>query len=189
MRVESDEERKEEEYRFLKYYHVFNVEQTEGITIPQREEKAPSDIIDEAEGFLSSLGATIIFGKGYAAYQPNLDEILLPHPHTFTSMAAYYATALHEHVHWSGHPSRLNRPLVSHRHVQEYAEEELVAELGAAFLCSHLQIPSRMREDHAAYIQSWIRVLHEDRRAIFKASALAQKAADYLRAKAGEEAV
>jgi antirestriction protein ArdC len=64
---------------------------------------------------------------------------------------------------------------------EEYAEEELVAELGSAFLCSHLGVPSKLREDHAAYIKSWIRILKEDKRAIFKASALATKAAGYLR--------
>jgi antirestriction protein ArdC len=99
-------------------------------------------------------------------------------------MADYYAVSLHEHTHWTGHESRLNRPRVNRFGSEEYAEEELVAELGSAFLCSHLQIIPTLRQDHAAYIKSWIRILKADKRVIFKASSLAAKAADYLRQKA-----
>jgi len=176
-------EKEEREYRFLKYYWVFNIEQTEGITHEKPETKRPSAIIEEAEAFITGIGAKIEIGGSRAFYRPSADEIHIPDPRDFKSMVDYYATALHEHTHWSGHSSRLNRPLVSRFGTEEYAQEELVAELGAAFLCSHLSIPSRLREDHAAYINGWIRILREDKRAIFKAASHATKAADYLREK------
>jgi antirestriction protein ArdC len=184
--VGPDDEQIQEEYRFLKWYHVFNLEQTEGIPIPEVQVKRPSQVIEGVESFIASLGAEIIIGGNKAFYGPKLDEIHLPDPKDFKDMAHYYATSLHEHVHWTAHPSRLNRILVYRRDTEEYAQEELIAELGSSFLCSHLQIPSRLREDHAAYIGHWIQILKDDKRAIFKASALAAKAADYLREKAGE---
>lgn len=184
--VVGPDEQTEEEYFFLKYYWVFNIEQTEGIAYEKPETKRPSAIIDEAEAFITGIGAKVEIGSSKAFYRPSADEIHIPDPRDFKSLVDYYATALHEHVHWSGHSSRLDRPLVNPCGTEEYAQEELIAELGAAFICSHLQIPSRLREDHAAYIQSWIRIFKEDRRAIFKASALATKAVDFLREKAGE---
>jgi antirestriction protein ArdC len=187
--VGPDDEQIEEEYRFLKWYWVFNAEQTEGISYEKPETKRPSQIIEEAEAFLSGIGAQVEMGGNRALYRPFADTIYLPHPRDFHSMADYYATNIHEHVHWTAHETRLNRPLVNRFGTEEYAFEELVAELGAAFLCSHLQIPSRLREDHAAYIGSWIKVLKQDKRAIFNASSLAAKAADYLREQAEEFAL
>jgi len=86
---------------------------------------------------------------------------------------------LHEHVHHSGHPMRLNRDLGGRFGTRSYAAEELVAEMGAAFLCSFLQINAELR--HASYIASWLEILENDSRAIFTAASLATKAADYLR--------
>ena len=188
VKKEGDSETGEEEreYRFLKYYWVFNIEQTEGIAYEKPEIKRPSVIIEEAEAFITGIGAKVEIGGNKAFYRPSADVIHLPNPRDFKNMVDYYATALHEHVHWSGHASRLDRPLVNRFGTEEYAFEELVAELGAAFLCSYLRIPSRLREDHAAYINGWIRILKEDKRAIFKAASHATKAADYLRAKAAE---
>jgi antirestriction protein ArdC len=154
--VGPDDEQIEEEYRFLKWYWVFNAEQTEGISYEKPETKRPSQIIEEAEAFLSGIGANVNTGGNRALYRPFADTIYLPHPRDFHSMADYYVTNIHEHVHWTAHETRLNRPLVNRFGTEEYAFEELVAELGAAFLCFHLQIPSRLREDHAAYIGSWI---------------------------------
>jgi antirestriction protein ArdC len=176
--TKKDEKGEEIEYRFLKWYFVFNVEQTEGISHP---EQPPVKPIGEVEEFIDALGANVIHGNTRAYYLPKFDQIHLPDPEDFRTMADYYVVALHEHTHWTGHSSRLNRPLVTKFGTEEYAEEELVAELGSAFLCSHLQVTPYLREDHAAYIKSWIKVLKEDKRAIFKASALAAKAADYLR--------
>jgi antirestriction protein ArdC len=148
--VVGPDEQTEEEYFFLKYYWVFNIEQTEGISHEKPETKRPSAIIEEAEAFITGIGAKVERGGSKAFYRPSADEIHIPDPRDFKSVVDYYATALHEHIHWSGHSSRLNRPLVTRFGTEEYAEEELIAELGAAFLCSHLRIPSRLREDHAA---------------------------------------
>jgi antirestriction protein ArdC len=180
--TKEDEHGKQHEYRFLKWYFVFNLEQTDGIP-PQR--KAVRTI-EEVEEFIDALGANVVHGSQNAYYLPKFDRIELPWPEDFKTMVDYYAVALHEHTHWTGHLSRLNRPLVARFGTEEYAEEELVAELGSAFLCSHLQVPVSVREDHAAYIKGWVKILKEDRRAIFKASALAAKAADYLREKVGQ---
>jgi antirestriction protein ArdC len=166
----------------LKWYFVFNLEQTDGIP-PQR--KAVRTI-EEVEEFIDALGANVVHGSQNAYYLSKFDRIELPWPEDFKTMADYYAVALHEHTHWTGHSSRLNRPLVARFGTEEYAEEELVAELGSAFLCSHLQVPVSVKEDHAAYIKGWVKILKEDKRAIFKASALAAKAADYLREKVGQ---
>lgn len=169
-----------EEYQFLKWYFVFNLEQTD---LPV--ERPPPKPIEEAETFIDALGAKIAYGSERACYIPKWDQIQLPWPEDFKTMVDYYSIALHEHTHWAGHESRLNRPIVNRFGSEEYAKEELVAELGSAFLCSHLGVPVVFRDDHAAYIKSWIQILKEDKRAIFKASSLAAKAADYLREKAG----
>jgi antirestriction protein ArdC len=179
-----DEGGAEHEYSFLKWYYVFNLEQTEGIPI-----EAPSvKPIEEVEAFIEAIGANVIHGNTRAYYLPKFYQIHLPDPEDFKTMADYYSIALHEHTHWTGHPSRLNQPLVTKFGSEEYAEEELVAELGSAFLCSHLQVPIKLREDHAAYIKSWIRILKEDRRAIFTAARKATEAAAYLRSFSRQEA-
>ncbi len=100
-------------------------------------------------------------------------------PGDFEGVEHFYATSLHEHVHWTGHPSRLARDLSGHFGGEAYAAEELIAELGSAFLCAHLGIQGKLR--HAEYLGFWIKVLKEDTRAIFKAASQATKAADYLR--------
>jgi len=101
---------------------------------------------------------------------------------TSTSHATenYYATLLHELTHWSGHASRLKRDLINRFGDDAYAMEELVAELGAAFLCADLCITNTPRLDHAAYVSSWLKVLRDDTRAIFTAAAKASAAVDYL---------
>jgi antirestriction protein ArdC len=107
----------------------------------------------------------------------------MPEPHSFRDGESYYATLAHETTHWTRHPARLNRDLGGKRFGDGgYAMEELVAEIGAAFLCADLGITPETREDHAAYIASWLRVLREDKRAIFTAASHAQRAADHLHA-------
>jgi antirestriction protein ArdC len=101
----------------------------------------------------------------------------------FTAFCApdlYYSTLAHEHVHWTAHPSRLNRPLSHHRGDESYAGEELIAEVGAAYLCADLGLNLEPRPDHAAYLADWLRVLKDDARAIFRAAAQAEKAVGYL---------
>ena len=109
-----------------------------------------------------------------------------PAPISFASSTDYYATALHELTHWTGHPDRCNRVLGRRHGIDAYAFEELVAEMGAAFLTNHCRLPGRLQ--HASYIASWLQALRNDKRLIFSAASLAQKAADYLLPAPAEEA-
>ena len=105
----------------------------------------------------------------------------MPEANTFRDAESYYATLAHETIHWTRHASRLDRDLGRKRFADAgYAMEELVAEIGAAFLCADLGITPETRDDHAAYIQSWLKAMKGDKRAIFTAASHAQKAADYL---------
>lgn len=172
---------------FLKGYSVFNVEQIEGLPehYYSRPEPiiAPEQRIAHAESFFSKTGADIRHGGNSAHYSGGSDHVQMPFFETFRSPEAYYATLAHELTHWTKHPKRLDREFGRKRWGDEgYACEELVAELGAAFLCSDLDLSPEPRADHAAYIQSWLKVLKEDKRAIFSAAAHAQRAADFLHA-------
>jgi antirestriction protein ArdC len=107
----------------------------------------------------------------------------MPAMEGFRTPESYYATLAHELTHFTGHPSRLNRRFDGRRWGDEgYAMEELVAELGAAFLCAGLGLAMDVRDDHAAYIGSWLKVLLDDKRAVFTAAGHAQRAADFLHA-------
>jgi antirestriction protein ArdC len=122
--------------------------------------------------------------QGFKAfYSPASDRIYLPTRSSFADAGAYYSTALHELCHWSGHPSRLGRKLGSRFGESAYAMEELIAEMGSAFLSAHCRLDGRLQ--HASYISSWLNVLRRDKRAVFMAAAQAQKAADFLLTKAG----
>jgi antirestriction protein ArdC len=180
-----DEQTGEEEEKtisFLKFHTVFNIEQTESLPehLYRRETPKPfDDAIQHVEVFLKKIGADVRHGGGQAFYEPSDDFIALPHPADFESAGHYYATSIHEHAHWSGHPMRLSRDITGRFGSASYAAEELVAELSAAFLCAYLQIPGRLQ--HAEYIAAWLDLLRHDMKAIFTASAQATEAAEYLR--------
>ena len=178
---DADDDAVTADIHFLKFYWVFNVEQTVGL--PAEYYAAPSSKPDgqrhaHAEVFLSRIGAPVRHGGDRAYYSPGQDVIVLPKRDTFESLPHYYATSLHEHVHYTAHPSRLDRDLRGRFGDRSYAGEELIAELGAAFLCSKLEIPGELR--HASYIASWLELLKDDSRAIFTAASAATKASDYL---------
>ena len=128
-------------------------------------------------------GAEIRHQGFKAFYSPPNDLIYLPGRPTFADAAAYYSTALHELCHWTGATTRLGRKLGRRFGESAYAMEELIAELGAAFLSAHCRLDGRLQ--HASYIASWLEVLQRDKRAVFVAAAQAQKAADYLLEHAG----
>ncbi len=181
--VKKDETGEEEKYRFLRFHSIFNVEQVNGL--PERFTGIPpprplDKALSEAEDFIALLVADVRHGGDRAAYSPALDCILLPHREQFESDAHYLATKLHEHAHWTGHKSRLDRNLSGRFGDEAYAGEELVAELTAAFLCAELAIPGQLR--HPEYIGSWLKVLGGDNRAIFTAAGKATEAANYMRA-------
>ena len=183
--TESGEEA-EREIPFMKAYTVFNVEQIDGL--PEQYRPAPALPLPaeqrqaSAEQFIAHTGATIQHGGDSAFYAPSRDCIQLPPFPAFKDPESYYATALHELTHWTGHASRCDRAFEkSPRFGSEgYAFEELVAELGAAFLCAQIGITPEIRADHAAYLAHWLTVLKQDKRAIFSAAAHAQRAADFL---------
>jgi len=173
------------EIPFMKGYTVFNVEQIDGlpaIYYAKPENPLPlSERIDHADAFLKATRATIQHGGNSAYYAPSRDIIQLPPFEAFRDRESYYATALHELTHWTRHATRLSRDFEQKRFGDTgYAREELVAELGAAFLCSEIGITPEIREDHAQYLGHWLTVLKDDKRAIFSAAAHAQRAADFL---------
>jgi antirestriction protein ArdC len=172
---------------FLKGYTVFNVEQIDGLpaqyTAPASPRLDVSDRIARADRLFSATGATLTHGGNRAFYRPSTDSIVLPIFEAFRDAESYYATLAHETTHWTAHESRLARDFGTKRFGSEgYAIEELVAELGAAFLCADLDLTLEPREDHAAYIANWLDVLKQDNRAIFMAASHAQRAADFINA-------
>lgn len=174
-----------QEIPFMKGYTVFNVEQIEGLPekfyAPAEPRLDPVQRIDHAEKFFAATGADIRHSGNRAYYAATHDRVQMPPFETFRDAESYYATLAHEITHYTGHPSRLDREFGRKRWGDEgYAMEELVAELGAAFLSADLDLTPEPREDHAAYIASWLKVLKNDKRAIFTAASHAQRAADYL---------
>jgi antirestriction protein ArdC len=169
---------------FLKEYKVFNAEQVDGL--PARfyaaaQPKPHLERIAHAEAFFAHLSADIRHSGDTPFYAQRLDFIQMPPFESFIDAEAYYATLAHEAVHWTGHPSRLDRGLATKRFEEhELAAEELTAEMGAAFLCAALGIDSDLRHDHVSYLAHWLRLLQADKRAVFTAAALAQKAVDFL---------
>jgi len=187
-RKETDEKTGDEidrEIPFLKGYTVFNVEQIDGLPESYYAKAAPSldpiARIEHAEMFFTAQGATIRHGGNCAFYSIAADAIQMPAFESFRDADSYYATLAHEFTHWTGSKSRLDRDFGGHRFGSEgYTIEELVAELGAAFLCADLELALEPREDHASYIASWLKVLSADNRAVFIAAAHAQRAAEYI---------
>jgi antirestriction protein ArdC len=189
-RTETDErtgDEAEREIHFMKGYTVFNVEQIEGLPEQYYAKPEPRfnpiQRIEHAEQFFAAIKADIRHGGTQAYYAQGPDYIRMPPFEAFSDAESYYATLAHESTHWTKHPSRLDRQFGRKQWGDAgYAEEELVAELGAAFLCADLELALQPREDHASYIAHWLKVLQNDKRAIFRAAAHAQRAADHLHA-------
>jgi antirestriction protein ArdC len=175
----SDDSNATKTFPLLKTFTVFNVAQIDGLPAVNAPADAPvASNFPGADALLAQ--AQIETGGDVACYIPSRDLIRLPAKSAFKSEADFYATALHELTHWTGHASRLDRLRTLARFGSEsYAREELIAELGAAFLCGSLGIPGTLQ--HAAYVGSWIKVLQNDKRAIVTASGAAQKAVDLIR--------
>lgn len=164
----------------LRSFTVFNAAQVNGL--PEQYLKPPAQPSwtpnGAAQKVLTDSGATIRHGGDQAFYLVSDDVIQLPPPNAFSTPEDYYATALHELTHWTGHPRRCHRPLGRRHGIDAYAFEELIAELGAAFLCAHCHLPARMQ--HASYINGWLDALKRDKRLIFVAASAAQKAVDFV---------
>jgi antirestriction protein ArdC len=180
----------------LRYYSVFNLEQTEGIEAPPSTEIINTFTpIERAEQIISNmpLRPEIRYGGNKASYSPNFDFVKLPVPNSYGSPEEYYATCFHELTHATGHASRLGRKGVmetSYFGSHEYSKEELVAKMGASFLCGFTGIENKTIDNSAAYIQGWLRELKSDKKLLILAAAQAQKASDFiLNRKGGEEEV
>lgn len=180
-------------YSMLRYYTVFNLAQVEGIEVPPRlASPAPATVqpfspIDKAQAHISAMPKrpTIEHGAHFnPAYSPTLDLVKMPLPHQFVETTEYYAAAFHELVHSTGHSSRLARPEILEPNgygTDPYAREELVAELGAAYLCALAGIERETIDNAAAYLAHWVKVLRANPRWLVTAAAQAQRATDYIR--------
>jgi antirestriction protein ArdC len=176
---------KEKTIPFLRYYNVFNVEQT---TVEAPEESGPTidfQPIEKAESIVQGYkdSPEIEFKEQAAFYRPANDSINMPKPETFTSPEEYYSTLFHEMTHSTGHESRLKREGITNLNFfgsHSYSKEELVAEMGAAFLCSECKIEQKILDNSAAYIQSWLRKLRNDNKLLISASGQAEKAAKHI---------
>jgi antirestriction protein ArdC len=171
---------------FTRGYSVFNAAQVDGYA-PKTEPDMPMpERIERAEVFFRTIGADLRHGGNRAYYTPDADYIQMPPFGAFRENVAYYSTLAHEHTHWTAKDNRCDRQLGKRFGDNAYAAEELIAELGAAFTSAHLGLSTEPREDHAQYINSWLKVLKADKRAIFTAASKAQQAADFMIQRAGE---
>jgi antirestriction protein ArdC len=171
----------------IRSFVVFNAAQIDGL--PEGLLPAPTVVhewqaCEAAEAILAASGADIRHGGNQAFYAPTQDLIQLPKRSSFVDATGYCQVALHELTHWTGAESRCNRPLSGRQHIESYAFEELVAELGSAFLTDHCGLPGVLQ--HASYIEGWLKALRNDKKLIFTAASQAQKAADFLLAQVTE---
>ena len=194
--LEKSEENGEEKPKvipYLQYSMVFNLSQTEGIDVPKDAPKplAPLAICENIIEDFRDKPETIQTLLPQAYYQPTTDTIHIPAKSSFVSSEKYYATLFHEYVHATGHEKRLNRHAQENTNFdfgsKDYSKEELVAELGSAFLCAEAQIDNSVIDNNAAYLTSWLKALEEDKKLVIYASAKAGKAVDYIRNRGEEE--
>ena len=161
-------------------YFVFHGDQVEGADPQPQRTLTVTETLTGAAQFIGRTGVQIRHGGDRAYYAPSIDQIWLPQHAQFRDLESYYAVLAHELVHWTGAKHRLDRRLDGRFGDAAYAFEELIAELGAAFLAAHLGLSIEPRPDHAVYIASWLKVLKSDPKAILTAASKAQQAADYL---------
>ncbi len=183
--TDSNGETIESRIPFLKTYCVFNAGQIDNLpehfTAQSFEHVAPTARFECADAFVAATGAMLRHGGNRAYYSPATDHIQMPPFEAFFAAEDYATTMLHELAHWSGAKNRLDRQFDSKRWGDEgYAAEECIAEICASFLAADLGIAMQPREDHAAYLASWLKVLKGDKRAIFTAASYAERAASYL---------
>jgi antirestriction protein ArdC len=184
LEADAKGEETEREIAFMKGYTVFNIDQLENLpagyqTTPEAP-REPLQLIEHAETFFAKTGATIRHGGNRAYYAPALDIVQMPPADAFKDAESYAATKAHELTHWTSHATRCDRQLGKRFGDNAYAAEELIAEMGAVFVCAQLGITPEIREDHAAYLDHWLTVLKADKKAIFTAASQAQRACDFL---------
>ena len=160
----------------IKTFTAFNLDQVDGIKAPAKEERQAFQSIEDAERIMQASPAPIKIGGTQACYIPGRDEIHLPNREAFINAEAFYSTAMHEMTHSTGHKSRLDRDFSGRFGTEAYAFEELIAEMGSAFLNADLGILNATLPDHADYLSHWIKILQNDKKAITTAAAQASKA-------------
>jgi antirestriction protein ArdC len=171
---------------FLRTFNLFNVEQVDGLNLkPIIAEENKEGRDERLDQFIQNTGTKIEEKGSGACYIPSEDRIEVPVFAHFKSAAGFYGTTFHELAHWTGHKDRLDRNLQTRFGTEAYAAEELVAELGSAFLARSLGVNGSMAENHTAYLASWLKALKNDKHMIFKASSLAEKAAKFIMEKMG----
>jgi antirestriction protein ArdC len=188
--TEPDPDREDDDgkRRVAKASWVFNCAQVDGYTPPGEPERlGPIERIETVDRFLANTGARVEHGGESAFYRRSTDTIHMPDEGLFIDTATmtrsegYYAVLAHEQIHWAGAEHRLNREFGKRFGDNQYAAEELVAEIGSAFLAAELQFTQDTRPDHAHYLAHWMRLLKDDPKAIFTAAAKASQAVNYLK--------
>lgn len=194
LRIEEEDngQKKVKKIPLLRHYNVFNVAQIEGIEdkLPQLPEQSMAPRIAECESIIRNMpnAPKTNHGGDRAFYSPLHDSVTLPHMEQFTSSEHYYATAFHEYVHSTGHESRTGRVKNWDRFGSDpYAQEELVAEMGAAMLCGLTGIQPKVESNTVAYLQNWVKVLKGDKKFAVAAAGQAQKAADFIMGETQEQ--
>jgi antirestriction protein ArdC len=193
LEIEDKETGETKEIPFLRYYHVFNVEQTEGVKYPANEgsrarDSQPIEVAERIVANMPNRPEIRLDNIPQAYYQSAGDFVHMTECQACVCDERYYDTLFHELVHATGHKSRLNRfeeENTSHKFgSRSYAQEELVAEMGAGFLCADVGIFQAVEENTAAYIASWLTKLANDKKLVVYAAGKAQKAVDYIRGSA-----
>lgn len=178
----NDEEHADRPRFFARGYSVFNAMQVEGYVPPQLPGLSECERIARADTFFAALGIPIVTGAGRACYRRDIDTVFMPAFERFIDAASFYTCLGHEMGHGTGAKHRLDRDLAGRFGSASYAMDEIVAELASSFIMADLGIAHKPRAEHAAYIESWLRVLTDDPRALFTAAGKAQAAADWMHA-------
>lgn len=169
----------------LKTFTVFNVNGQSNLTLPEVTPNNNDERNESIDMVVNEVGADIRHGGDRAFFSPSEDFIGMPSFDSFNSSDDYYATLFHEFIHYTGHESRLDRNLEGRFGDESYAFEELVAELGSSFLCQDFGVDGKFQDNHVAYLKSWLKILKNDTKAIFRASSLAMLAVKYFKEMAG----
>lgn len=186
LRIEDKDSGKQKTIPLLRYFTVFNADQCEGLAVPAVESKNDGGPIEACWKILDSYKGRpqVVHGGDVACYSPLRDSIQMPEPKAFDTMSHYYATLFHEYTHSTGHKKRLDRPGIANFDTfgsHQYSQEELVAEMGAAFLAAHAGIDAAsILDNSAAYIGHWLEKLQNDPKMVVQAAAQAQRAADLM---------
>ena len=187
LEVTSSDTGEKKQIPMLRYYNVFNVDQCDGLAVGDEaaQRRLPFTPIETAESVAKGYqdGPAIEHGGSQATYAPATDVVRLPEPTKFVSSEEYYATLFHELAHSTGHSKRLNRGLDEAPKpfgLPDYGKEELVAEMAAAYLCGQVGIQPTVIENQAAYINGWLKKLHEDKKLVLTSASAGQKAADWI---------